>query len=373
MSAPSTAPDTFIPSIRHARHFELVSHPLGTLVRILAPVDDSLSAREHRLQASMILVLRPNAPGPARHARRGDTLVIRAPALRWAINSNDMEAYLSVLGLDERLVAVGGSNSYNDQTRARALRGALGQVGYGWHSPPNLDVLVASDPDVFLIRLKRMAHAVHLTRALSIGVPAVPSFLEEEPTYLGRAEWVQLFGVLAGVPTRADSVFRSIERRVDSLRALVHDAPRRNFVWAYFEGRDRWRVTARGPLVQMVEDAGGRNLYGDNRIGGGDFEIVVGTEALLERATHAECWIAGDGWPEPSIPPTVGAAVRAYRDRCVTFYNGRVKPTVDAWDWYQTAFVRPDLVLAEFIRVLHPARSSAAWDFLRPYPHFASR
>jgi ABC-type Fe3+-hydroxamate transport system substrate-binding protein len=234
-------------------------------------------------------------------------------------------------------------------------------------------VVVASDPDVFLLRLKRMAHASHFQRALSIGVPVVPSFIEEEPSYLGRAEWLLLFGVLAGVPTRADSAFRSIEHRVDSLRALVRDAPRRDVVWAYFEGRDRWRVTVRGPLAQLATDAGGRNVFDDVRTGGADFDIVVGTETLLERARHAECWIAGDGWPEPTIPATVGPAVRAYREQCVTLYNGRVKPEVDAWDWFQTAIVRPDLVLAEFIRVLHPTRSSTPWDFLRPYPHFASR
>jgi hypothetical protein len=38
---------------------------------------------------------------------------------------------------------------------------------------------------------------------------------------------------------------------------------------------------------------------------------------------------------------------------------------VDAFDWYETAWVRPDIVLADFVKILHPDRITHDLQFMR--------
>ncbi|MDP1108640.1 hypothetical protein, partial [Klebsiella pneumoniae] len=86
--------------------------------------------------------------------------------------------------------------SYDDDVRRGVMEGRIGQIGYNWHAPPNLDVLLAVRPDVFLMRLSDLAHTPVLDRARRLGLTVAPTFAEDEPTYLGRAEWIRLHGLL---------------------------------------------------------------------------------------------------------------------------------------------------------------------------------
>ena len=96
---------------------------------------------------------------------------------------------------------------------------------------------------------------------------------------------------------------------------------------------------------------GGRNPFTPDS---GETAITLSTEAVLEQATSAEYWLT-----EHVAMETLGAAgpmetIPAFREGRVYHIHKRARPEHDAYDWYETALVRPDVVLQDLVSVLHP-------------------
>ena len=105
-------------ALRHARYLTLFQHEGFVVARVRAPVADQGGAREEQ---SDTLVLVPDGlePPPLVGALRGAT-IIRTPVRTIAANNGVDEAFLTALGVADRLVAVGGLTSFDDATRRRA-------------------------------------------------------------------------------------------------------------------------------------------------------------------------------------------------------------------------------------------------------------
>jgi iron complex transport system substrate-binding protein len=83
----------------------------------------------------------------------------------------------------------------------------------------------------------------------------------------------------------------------------------------------------------------------------------VDLEAQLRRASNADVWINGGGWKnlaamlddEPRY-----AEFKAYRTGQVWVYERRVTPA-GGNDYWSRSISHPDLVLADLVKILHPA------------------
>ncbi|MCD9028573.1 ABC transporter substrate-binding protein [Luteimonas sp. BDR2-5] len=352
--------------LRYARYLELVRHEGFIVARLQAPVADQGGARAPQ---SDTLVLVPEADeAPAlTGALRGATIV-RTPVRTIAANNGVDEAFLSALGVADRLVAVGGLTSFDNTTRRRAKAGEIAQVGYNWHAPPNLDVLIARQPDVFLMRLSDLAQTPVLQRARALGLTVVPTFAEEETSYLGRAEWIRFFGLLTGTDARAQALFDEIEGNVAALKAQVADQPSPGVLWAYPAGADRWVATVRGAEAAYIADAGGINLMAQPEDPARWSSETVSSEALLPLAARTDLWLIGDLHAAPPRGRAVLDAFPAWREGRLYGNTGRSLLDENVHDWYQTAVVRPDWVLGDFVKMLHPQLRPEPFRFLKPLP-----
>ena len=125
-------------------------------------------------------------------------------------------------------------------------------------------------------------------------------------------------------------------------------------IWGYYAGKDRWIVHRNSVEAQFMRDAGARNLLEDFERpirNGGD---PISSEELLSRAHTATNWMIGDVH-SAALPST------NYMDQFSAWCNGKLyhnmkrsKPEVNAFDWYSRAAVRPDLVLADLVKLLYP-------------------
>ncbi|NZA25453.1 ABC transporter substrate-binding protein [Luteimonas sp. SJ-92] len=351
-------------SLRHARNVAIHTFPGYTVVRMSGPVSDG---GEGTVPRHDTIVLAPrDAPLPQLPDALAGAAVVRTPVRTIATNSGADEAFLSQLGIADRLVAVGGLQSYDRDIRARTLAGEIGQVGYNWHAPPNLDVLVRQAPDVFLMRLGSLEHAGALERARRLGIPVLPTFAEDEAHYLGRAEWLRVYGLLAGRQAQADALFEEIETRVAALRQAAAARPPTPALWAYPNGADRWVATVRGAEGELLADAGGRNLLARPGQDGAYPSDMVSTEAVLPAADAAAVWILGDIHAVPPRSLGLLEGLQAWRPGHLYGNTARIDPEANAYDWYQTGVVRPDWVLQDFVKALHPELVDAPFVFLRP-------
>lgn len=352
--------------LRHARNLTLERRGAVVVARLKATMANE---RGDPSEQTATVVLAPvSEPLPDLTGDLRDATVIRTPVSRIATNASSDEAFLAQLGVKDRLVAVGGLVSYDDEVRRLAKAGEIGQVGYNWHSPPNLDVLLSSRADVFLMRLSDPAHTPVLDRARALGIVVLPTLAEEEPTYLGRAEWIRLYGLLTGTEVQAERVFGEITSRVERLKSLVADRPKPRVLWAYPNGADRWIATVRGSEASYIADAGGINLMAREEDPNRYSSETVSTEAILPFAEQADVWLIGDLHAVPPRNPAIERSFRAWQAGRLYGNSGRTNAAENAHDWYQTALVRPDWVLQDFVKALHPDLVAEPFRYLKPLP-----
>ncbi len=363
----SQAPRAAEPVVmNHAETFQVYERDGYRIVDLRAPlVSWGGSAQGDDRTARIVLVPKAQEP-PSLTGDLEDAVIVRTPVERIAVNYGFLEAIVTALAIEDRLVAVGGVKNYNDKIRARARSGELAQLGYGWHSPPNIDPLLESDPDVFLMVLGDLGHAEHYERIKELGVPVVPIFFEAETTYMGPVDYVRLIGMMSGREAEADAFVSMVAENVEELKALVADEPRRKVLSSWYTGSGRWMVIVRNADNAFLEDAGGINLMAqpdDIRL---DDFVRIGTEVLLEEARDIDCWIIRDTHSVAFDDVSVLRNFKAWQDGCLFAGDGMAKPEADAFDIYETGIIRPDVVLGDMVRMLHPDARDEPFVYYRP-------
>lgn len=368
--APQTAPSRETVAgrelpMRYARTFRVIERDGYRVVDLKASVIAWGGAAVGEEQFQRLVLVPRGAPAPALEGDLAGATLIRTPVLRIASNTGYHEAMTRVLGVNDRLVAVGGVKSYDDQLRARVRAGEVRQIGYGWHSPPELDALIAAKPDVLLMSLGDMKNVGAKPRIEALGIPVVPIFLDNEPDYMGRADYVRLIGLLTGRERQADAFVEMVAANVEALKKAAAAQPTRSVISAWYAGGDRWMATVRNADAKLLRDANGRNLLEGPDDPLKDSFSRISTEALILGGSGAECWILRDSHSQPFTDVATLRRFKAYRDGCLFAADGMTKPEADAFDIYETAVIRPDLVLGDLVRMLHPALRDAPFRYIR--------
>lgn len=352
--------------MNHAETFKVFQREGYRIVDLKAPfVSWGGEAQGADQTARVVLVPKENT-APKLEGELAGAVVVRTPVERIATNYGFLEAIVEQLGVEDKLVAVGGVKSYNDKIRTKARSGEIAQVGYGWHSPPEIDPLLNSRPDLFLMVLGGLGHAEHYERIKKLGVPVVPVFFEAETSYMGPVDYVRLVGMMTEKEKEAEAFVAMVEDNIAALKALVAKQPKKKVISSWYSGSGRWMATIRNADNQFLRDAGGVNpLAEPDDIRVDDFKRV-GTEVLLEKAADIDCWIIRDSHSMPFDDVNTLKHFKAWREGCLFAVDGKSKPEADAFDIYQTGLIRPDLILGDMVQMLHPKVRNEAFVFIRP-------
>ncbi len=352
--------------MRFAKTFRVVERDGYRVVDLKAMVVNWGGNAVGEEQFQRLVLVPRTSPAPALTGDLAGATLIRTPVMRIASNTGYHEAMTRVLGINNRLVAVGGVKSWDDELRARVRAGLVKQIGYGWHSPPELDALLAAKPEVLLMSLGDMANVGAKPRIEALGIPVVPIFLDNEPDYMGRVDYVRLIGMLTGREAQADAFVDTVAKNVDALKMAAAAQPTRTVMSAWFSGGDRWMPTIRNGDAKLLRDANGRNPFEGPDDPRKDSFNRVSTEELIARGRDADCWIMRDSHSQPFKDVATLLRFKAYREGCLFAADGMTKPEADAFDLYETAVIRPDLVLGDVVRMLHPALRDQPFRYIRP-------
>jgi iron complex transport system substrate-binding protein len=353
-------------TLPHARTFSITARDGYYVVDMRSAVPNwggtADGAEQH---ARLVLVPRATTP-PELTGDLAGAQIVRTPVMRIATNYGSMEASLTALGIDDRLVAVGGLKSYNDSIRARTRAGRIAQIGYGWHSPPNLDTLVAARPDILLMAMADVSHREQMDRIKALGIPVMPIFIDNEQHYMGGVDYMTLIGLLTGREAQAARHIARVTANVARVRSTLAGVEPVPVISAWYSGGDRWMATVRGGDGMLLRDAGGVNLLAMDDDPRRDNYTRISSEQLLQRGRNAACWIWRDTHSQRPVEASLLRQFRAYREGCLFASDGMTKPAQDAFDYYERAAIRPDLELADMARMLHPRLFSAEWTYIRP-------
>jgi len=311
--------------IQHAKGFHLETRLDGRYLVVDKPWPNAQEKKEYKLDKPYTRIVCTSTTHLPYFEMLGKaTTVVGFPNLK----------YIS----SETFVAMGKNGQLTDL-------GAEGNI--------NLELLIGLQPDA-VIAFDMGGESAILDKINEAGIPVIynADFLESTP--LGRAEWIKFFGALLNEEKKADSIFNSITSTYYRLSELASDVKKKPTVLTGVVYGDTWFLPGgQNSAALMYENAGTQYIWADDTTSGW---LEHSYEAVFDRAQKADFWIGTASFE--SLDDLAGSDHR-YQDfapfaaKRVYNYHKKKGPN-GGYDYFESAYARPDLVLADLIKIMHP-------------------
>jgi iron complex transport system substrate-binding protein len=175
-----------------------------------------------------------------------------------------------------------------------------------------------------------------------------------EENALGKAEWIKFFGALYGKQKQATALFTKIEKDFLKTIRIAKMAKTTPSILAGDMFEDRWylpRGTSWGSL--LLKQANGNYLWQETS---GTGSLSLSFETVFEKAKSADVWITSGQFSslmEMTNANPHYAEFNAFKNKNVYSFSGK-KGKTGGILYYELAPNRPDLVLKDLVKILHP-------------------
>ncbi len=305
------------------------------------------------------------AKAPALTGDLAGATLIEVPIKTASIMSTTLAPQFDALGAADKIVSVDTPDFYSTAAVVKRIEsGAIKGTGGG--SRANIEQLVALKPGVVITYGTGSGSFDGIDKLQSAGLPALveAGYLEETP--LGRAEWVKLIGALTNTESKAEAEFARWKTDYRAIAAKVASVNQRPVVISGSMYQGTWYMPGGKSFVaQYIRDAGGAYPWSTDSSTG---SLSLDFEAVLDKGYDATVWVnAGYLWN--SLGDAVSedsryARLPSFRAGNV-FGNDKRVNAKGGSDYFETAVVRPDLVLADMVAAIHPEidlkRGSSTW------------
>lgn len=174
-------------------------------------------------------------------------------------------------------------------------------------------------------------------------------YCEQSP--LGKAEWIVAMAEIAGCRGHAEELFGGIVERYESVcNSVIHNdnRPKVMFNLPY---QDVWYMPSNDSyMVRLVEDAGGKYIY-DNP---SSSSVGISLEKAVELVAEADLWL-NPGQCTTLDELRASAPIFATMDvvrRGDVYNNNRRRSEGGGSDFWESAIVRPDVVLGDMVEIM---------------------
>ena len=323
---------------KYATQLSVVRYDGYTVVTLKNPWKESMTLHQY------VLVPADAAEMPAAIPQG---TIIRTPLSRSMIFSTVHCAMLMDFGKQDCIAGVADLKYIKiPWIQQQVQQGKISDVGDGLS--PVVEKIIDQRPDALF--LSPFENSGGYGKLEEINIPIVECAEYMESTPLGRAEWLRFYGMLFGCEQKADSLFDAIDKNYNTLKALVKNNSQKvlldkitGSVW-YVPG-------GKSTIGQMIQDAGGNNPWNGDKHSG---SVSLPFESVLEKAGDADVWLfrySSDHditYDELRSEHHGYNQFKAFREHQVYGCN------VEQSTFYEETPFRPDWLLNDFIRILHP-------------------
>ena len=175
-----------------------------------------------------------------------------------------------------------------------------------------------------------------------------------EKTPLGKAEWIKLFGTLYDLDDKANEIFNSIEKEYNSALALAKNSKTQPTIFAGATYENQWFLPQGDSWAAFfLKEANGNYLWKDSK---GTGSLSLSFESVLDKAKDADFWIGPGQFGSikeilDSNPNYIH--FKAVKNKNVYSFSTK-KGKTGGVIYYELAQNRPDLVLKDIVKILHP-------------------
>ena len=256
--------------------------------------------------------------------------------------------------LNEEKSLIGFPNlSYISSDKVRALIDAKKIKELGGNQSLNTEVLIDLQPEV-IIGYGLDNNNPTLDNLQKSGLKVMLNGDWNEETPLGKAEWIKFFGALYGKQKEANEIFDKIEKDYLQTIEIANNATSNPTILAGDMFEDKWYLpkgTSWGS--QLLAQAKGDYLWKETT---GTGSLSLSFETVLEKAKDADFWITSGQFS--SLKQMTDAnphykQFKAFQNKNVYSFAGKKGKTGGVL-YYELAPNRPDLVLKDLVKILHP-------------------
>jgi len=346
-------PDTSLLSVTYAKGFRFERQTEGTILILTDPIKAGKEIARYRLVQSKSGV----------KPMDGYTNIV-VPVKSLAASSTTHAGFLSAIGSGGQLMGCNNPERlYDTLLFNRFLKGDLVRMGRDLEY--NLEYLIASKPDLVL-QTGIDGQFNPDTRLTGMGIPVMFVLEWMESTPLGRAEWIKVFGMITGRIRIADSLFHLIEKNYLACAKLGREAPEKIKVLTGNVFKGTWYMPGgKNYMTRFFEDAGMDYLWKNTDQSS---SLALSFESVVYQLADAPVWINVN---VDSLSQLIGAEARysifrAVKEHRVFSVFNRVNAH-GGNDFWESAVVRPDMVLADLLAIAHPELiPDHSWNFYKP-------
>ncbi|MBP5338299.1 MAG: ABC transporter substrate-binding protein [Prevotella sp.] len=275
--------------------------------------------------------------------------VVRTPLQKSIIFTSVHAALVDQLNAREQVAGVADLKYIKVPFVQEGCReGCLIDCGDGMN--PLVEKIIDAQADAIL--LSPFENSGGYGRIEDVDIPLIECAEYMEASPLARAEWMRFYGMLYGREREADSLFAIVDSNYHALCLQAKEAGKGRSVLVDKQTGSVWYVPGgRSTIGQMLVDAGADYAFAsDDRSG----SLSLPFETVLERAGESDVWIFRYDSPRPITLTQLLAEQPGYRQlrpvRERVLYGCNVMTSM----FYEETPFRPDLLLQDFIQILHP-------------------
>ncbi len=260
----------------------------------------------------------------------------------------------SIEMLDEVQSLVGFPNlDYISSEKVRALIDAKKVKELGTNQSLNTEILIDLQPDVIIGYGIDNKNAT-LNKLQKSGLKVLLNGDWNEETPLGKAEWIKFFGALYGKQKEANEIFTKIETDFLKTIEIAKRATTKPSILLGDMFEDKWYLpkgTSWGCL--LLEQANSNYLWKETK---GTGSLAFSFETVFERAADADFWFTSGPFTTLKEMESVNLhynQFKAFQNKNVYSFSKKKGKTGGVL-YYELAPNRPDIVLKDIVKILHP-------------------
>jgi len=278
--------------------------------------------------------------------------IISVPIKKIVVTSTTHIPSLEMLGEVNSLVGFPHCDYISSKkVRAKIDAGKVKELGN--NHDLNTEVLLDLQPDVIIgYGIDNKNPTLDNLQKSGLKIMLNGDWNEETP--LGKAEWIKFFGALYGKQKQANEIFSKIEKDYLNTVKIAKNAKAKPTVLAGDMFEDRWYLpkgTSWGSI--LLKEANGNYLWKETS---GTGSLSLSFETVFEKAAMADVWITSGQFSSLSEMTNSNphyAKFKAFKIKNVYSFSGK-KGKTGGILYYELAPNRPDIVLKDLVKILHP-------------------
>ncbi len=278
--------------------------------------------------------------------------IIQVPVKRVVATSTTHLPSLDLLGESNSLVGFPNLNYISSPNiRTRIEQKKVAELGN--NQQMNTELLLDLRPDVIIgYGIDNKNTGLELVQKSGMAVVFNGDWNEQSP--LGKAEWIKFFGVLYGKEKLAEKQFNQIKKAYLATVALAKKATTKPTVLSGAMYQDQWYLPqGQSWAAQFIAAAGGTYMWKDSP---GSGSLALPFEAVFSKAASADFWIGPaqfTSYRDMAASSAHYTQFKAYKQRKIATFSTK-KGKTGGLLYYELAPNRPDLVLQDLVKILHP-------------------